>query len=381
MFKKNELSFLNGLISSKSIAPEDDGAIDKIIHFLGNEFTCHKVIFGPEKERITNLYAEFGNGSKNLCFAGHTDVVPPGDINKWMFNPFELNIHQGLAYGRGMVDMKGAIFSFILALKDFIKNNHNVNNYKISLLISGSEEGDAKYGTESLIQWLQTKRITIHDCIVGEPTSVSTVGDTIKIGRRGSITFFLKIIGKQGHVAYPQNAHNPISDLVKILYDLNQYQIDNGNNYFEKSNLEITTIDVGNNTTNVIPANATAIFNIRNNNCVESLEIINHVKRVIDKTTNNYELRIDESAKAFITKSTNFAEILKESVLKIKPNINPEFSTSGGTSDARFLKDITNIAELGLLNKTAHHIDENCSLHDLNELRKIYKKLLDLYFC
>ncbi|MEQ9116150.1 MAG: succinyl-diaminopimelate desuccinylase [Rickettsiales bacterium] len=380
MFRQEELDFLDRLIKCKSVAPEDDGAIDTIIDFLGKNFSTNKLVFGQGEKKVSNLYAEIGRGKKNLCFSGHTDVVPSGPIENWKYSPFKLNIKNQIAFGRGMVDMKGAIFSFIVALKEFVSENIDKDAYKISLLISGSEEGDPQYGMVSLIEWIQKNKITINNCVVGEPTSEKKLGDTIKIGRRGSITFSLKIFGTQGHIAYPSKAHNPITDLVKILNGLKEYNIDDGNQYFEKSNLEISNIEIGNSTSNIIPSEARATFNVRNNNCKTPKKIIADIKNIIEKTTKKYQLDIHENAKSFISKPSNFTNLIKNAVREISPSSNPILSTSGGTSDARFLQEITNVAELGLMNDTAHQINESSSIQDMYDLKRIYKEILKNYF-
>lgn len=380
MFNKPQISFLEKLISCPSITPEDNGAIDCIIHELGEKFKINKLVFSDAEESITNLYAEIGNGPRNLCFAGHSDVVPPGDRKKWLVDPFQLLIRNNIAYGRGMVDMKGAIFAFIIALKKFLSTSPDFNKFKISLLISGNEEGNPKNGMIKLINWLKENNITINDCLIGEPTSKIVIGDTIKIGRRGSITFHLTVYGTQGHVAYPEKAHNPITELVKILNELICIKIDEGNNYFPPSNLEITNIEVDNKVSNVIPSQATATFNIRFNDINSSEELVSLITAKIKQQFLKFDLQVEKSGEAFINKKSVFGEIVQNSILQIKPNINPALSTDGGTSDARFLKDICNTLELGLINETAHKINENSSMSELFDLSLIYNKILENYF-
>lgn len=380
MFNSAQLSFLRELISCKSVTPADDGAIDTIIKHLNPEVETHKLIFGKGKESVTNLYAEIGTGPKHFCFAGHSDVVPPGDPSQWLADPFHLLIKDDIAYGRGMVDMKGAIFSFILALEDFLSEHHNKEKYKISLLISGNEEGDPQNGMVELISWIQKNKVQIDDCIIGEPTSKDTAGDTIKIGRRGSISFNLTIHGTQGHVAYPTKADNPIKTLTKILNELIAFKIDSGNKHFQPSHLEVTNIEVGNNANNVIPAKATANFNIRYNNIRNGAEITHLIEEIIKKHTHKYSLAVSKSGDAFINNNPDLVSVVQQSITEAIPALTPNLSTDGGTSDARFLKNICNTAEIGLKNDTAHKVNESCHIEDLWILSKIYKKILDNYF-
>lgn len=380
MFNNTQLSFLHDFIACKSITPEDNGAIDAIIKNINPAAKTHKLVFGEGKEKVTNLYAEIGSGPTHLCFAGHSDVVPPGDRNQWLADPFKLMIQDNIAYGRGMVDMKGAVFSFILALEEFLSENQDEEKYRISLLISGNEEGDPRNGMVELIRWLHQNKVKIDDCIIGEPTSKEMVGDVIKIGRRGSISFTLTIHGIQGHVAYPQKADNPIRTLTKILNELITLKLDSGNKNFQPSNLEVTNIEVGNNANNVIPAKATVSFNIRYNNIRNGIEIKNLIEETINKHTNKYALSTYKSGDAFINKNPDLINVVKKSITETIPTLTPRLSTDGGTSDARFLKDICNTIEVGLKNSTAHKINESCHIEDLWILSKIYKRILDNYF-
>ncbi len=380
MFNQEQIAFLDKLIRCKSVTPENDNAIETIIEYLGNDFSYQKLVFSDHEEAVHNLYVEIGSGAKNLCFAGHSDVVTEGKISDWTHHPFQLTIEADKAYGRGLVDMKGAIFSFIVALKEFLSENRSPKTYKISLLISGNEEGNPKNGMVKLIPWLKQNKIKIDDCIIGEPTSEREVGDTVKIGRRGSITFDLHIVGKQGHVAYPHKALNPITILVNILKALKSIEIDQGNEYFPPSNLEITNIHVNNSTSNVIPQDAKATFNIRFNDEQNESKLVDLVVKTIKKYTDSYNLTHICSAESFIQKKNDISELALKAIKQNFPTLQANLSTSGGTSDARFLKDITNIVELGLLNKTAHQVNEFSHLTDLYKLSKIYKTIIDQYF-
>ncbi len=362
------------LISCASITPINDGAIEILENYLFNlGFKTHKLIF----EDTTNLYARIGNSSPNICFAGHTDVVPPGDLNKWITPPFAPKIIDDILYGRGAVDMKCAICAFVIAAENYIKS---AVKGSISFLLTGDEEKSGKNGTQKVLEWLKQKNEKVTACIVGEPTSEKQLGDIIKIGRRGSITFALKIIGKQGHVAYPDSAVNPITQIVKILHKLQNKTLDTGNKFFQPSNIEITSIDVGNKTSNIIPASANSQFNIRFNDIhtAENLEEI--VRQEITSITNNYSLTVNNNAQPFIT--TTPGTLSKIMVIAIKETLNilPKLSTSGGTSDARYIKDICPVIEFGLQNTTAHKIDECTTLVDIKNLSLIYEKFLRLFF-
>ena len=372
------IKFLQNLISCKSITPNDDGALPLLkskLEELG--FSCHLLIFEEAGyEPVMNLYARYGTDAPNLCFAGHTDVVPTGDITLWSHNPFSGIIDQEYLYGRGAVDMKGAIAAFLGATKDFIKQQFSGS---ISFLITGDEEDIAINGTPKLLDWLKQKEESIDYCIVGEPTNPEKLGEMIKIGRRGSITFNLTVNGKQGHVAYPHNAINPITILTNILKELVDLKLDQGNEYFQPSNLEIVNLDVGNTADNVIPEQASAQFNIRFNDLHDSNSLIKKIDHICNQHTESYKLANRVSGESFITKPSAFTEQMKSSVEKIM-NITPEYSTTGGTSDARFIKNICPVLEFGLINKTAHKIDEKICINDVANLQQIYYSMLEKFF-
>jgi succinyl-diaminopimelate desuccinylase len=363
----NQVELLKKLISFQSITPSDGGGIDFVANLLKDHgFTTYIKDFGEEKVR--NLYASYGSITPNICFAGHIDVVPPGD--GWRASPFVAHEEEGKIYGRGAVDMKGALACMIASTINFLEKNPNING-GISFLITADEEGEAKYGTKPMLEWMEAQGHKIDFAIVGEPTCDKKLGDIIKIGRRGSVNFKLKVIGTQGHVAYPHLADNPNSTLIRILSDLDNLMLDNGNDTFQPSNLEITSIDTGNPTTNVIPGEVSARINIRFNNEHESGELIKIIESVVAKYTKNYTLESRISAEPFLSKPSNFIKIFSEAV-ETQTATAPTLGTSGGTSDARFIQNYCPLLEFGLLNETAHKIDEYVEIGDLQKLYDVY---------
>jgi succinyl-diaminopimelate desuccinylase len=295
---------LTKLISFKSITPQGRDALEYVAEICrGHGFKCDLREFGPEEEKTSNLYAILGNGSPNICFAGHVDVVPPGDEKAWKNDPFTAVIADGRVYGRGAVDMKGAIACFIVAVEDLLKTVGKIKG-GLSLLLTSDEEGSAKYGTKIMLDYIGHRYPKIDFCIVGEPTSKNSFGDLVKIGRRGSVNFNLTLSGKQGHVAYPTEAQNPVPILVKLLHELINTELDTGNEFFGPSVLTLTSVDVGNNVTNVIPAKASAIFNIRFNNFHTASSLVAKIESIIEKYTNaenmQYNLRFSSSADSFL---------------------------------------------------------------------------------
>ncbi|MFK8039960.1 MAG: succinyl-diaminopimelate desuccinylase [Rickettsiaceae bacterium] len=375
------IEYLQKLISFSSITPDSSGSIEYVNSLLIEMGFQTKVkIFGKRDYSVMNLYASYGEGSPNICFAGHLDVVPPGELKLWNSNPFQARLDDDKIYGRGAVDMKGAIACMLAAAFDFIDNIGNSNSRdqnfgSISFLFTTDEEGDAHYGIKEMMPYLNEQGVKIDFCILGEPTSSKFVGDQVKIGRRGSANFTLTIYGKQGHVAYPELANNPITDAINILSDIGQYEFDQGNEIFAQTNLEITSIDVGNKVNNIIPDKIVIKFNIRFNN-IQSLQTLeDSLKSLIKQHNVRYDLvnlscsngfyqNIDDEIK-------NFAKIV-ESVTNNKTVL----STSGGISDARFIKDYTKVVELGLLNGTAHKINEFVGIKDLQILYELYRKIL-----
>ena len=369
------------LISCRSVTPHNDGAIEQLSHWLSEMgFKCDILNFKEDgTDDVLNLWARIGNEEgPALCFAGHTDVVPEGDETRWSTNPFAANEIDGKIIGRGATDMKGAIASFVSATKKFLDERENFAG-SISFIITGDEEGIAINGTKKLLNWMQENSISFDDCIVGEPTNPKRLGEMIKIGRRGSVNGVLTVDGQQGHVAYPHLAKNPIPMLLNILNNLTSDQLDQGNEHFQPSNLEITSVDVGNKATNVIPQSASARFNIRYNDNFNSETIEDEINRRLENFKNNFSLKLEHSGDSFLTKPGKLVSDLSEIIFN-KTGINPDLSTSGGTSDARFIKNYGNVVEFGLISETMHQIDESVAVKDINDLSEIYYEVLTKYF-
>ena len=384
MAKINELQLSKELIRFPSVTPKDAGAIkflSKKLKKLG--FTCKILEFKDKKSKpIKNLYARLGKKGPNLCYAGHTDVVPPGNINDWSINPFKPTVKNNYLIGRGANDMKSSIACFVSAVSKFLKDRSKFNG-SISFLITGDEEGYAINGTKKVVDYLKMNREKIDFCIVGEPTNPKKLGEMIKIGRRGSLSGKIEIFGTQGHIAYPHLSNNPINALVTICKKLKEKKLDKGNKNFQPSNLEFTSINVDNKAHNVIPARARAQFNIRYNNIHNSKSLkkkINSlVKNISKKYKCSYKINYIVNGESFLTKPEKTIFMAKKIIKKIT-GINPKFSTTGGTSDARFIRKISPCLEFGLVNKTMHKIDECVSLKDLKNLTKIYQTILEDYF-
>jgi succinyl-diaminopimelate desuccinylase len=370
------IKFLQDLISFPSVTPSSNGSIEYLNDLLAQSgFKTTIKIFGEDAYQVTNLYAVYGEARPNICFAGHVDVVPIFDRSLWTYDPFQATTIGNKIYGRGAVDMKGAIACFLAASLDFIKLNP-VPNGAISFLITSDEEGAAKYGTTEMLKYLHQDTDKLIDlAIVGEPTSQQQVGDTVKIGRRGSINFNLTIYGIAGHVAYPLLAKNPLPYLVEILNILACYQLDKGSEFFQQSNLELTSIDVGNNVSNVIPNKATARFNIRFNDLHSSATIIALVNSVISeyfaKYNLKYELTSVSSADCFIQEPIGLIADFVE-VAATTTRMATKLSTDGGTSDARFIKNYCPVVEFGLKSDEAHKINEYTEIIDLQSLYGVY---------
>ena len=375
----SELKLAKELIRKPSITPEDAGAINllaKNLRSLG--FNCKLVNF----KNIKNLYAKLGKSSPNFCYAGHTDVVPPGNISDWSINPFKPVVKNNKLIGRGASDMKASIACFVAAVSKF-KNKNKKFKGSISLLITGDEEGIAVNGTKRLVKYLKRKREKINFCLVGEPTNPNKLGEMIKIGRRGSITGRLTVIGVQGHVAYPHKANNPANTIVKILKKIKDLKLDKGTKNFQPSNLEVTKINIDNHADNVIPGSANAVFNIRFNDKHSASSLkrkLNNIFRSMSKSNKcRFNIKYEVSGGAFLTKPNKTTYMIQNIIKKIT-GIKPKLSTSGGTSDARFLRNIAPCLEFGLVGKTMHKIDENVSVSDLKKLTKIYENILTNYF-
>ena len=369
------------LIRRPSVTPENAGALEVLegaLKPLG--FTCHRLPFSDEgTPDVDNLYARFGTSGPNLCFAGHTDVVPAGDETAWTHPPFAAEIHDGVLYGRGAVDMKSSIACFISATARYLRDREAGFKGSISYLITGDEEGPAINGTNKVLDWMTDQGETIDACIVGEPTNTDTLGETIKIGRRGSLNGFITQYGTQGHVAYPHHADNPVPKLVKLLRALDKDPLDDGTAHFQPSNLEITTVDVGNPATNVIPHSASAVFNVRFNDMHSSQSLIAHLRSLLNDNGDNFDVEFQVSGESFLTPPGLLSDVMSASVTKIT-GLAPELSTSGGTSDARFIKDHCPVAEFGLMNATAHKVDERVGVEDIRKLADIYFEMITAYF-
>ena len=375
----SELKLAKDLIRKPSITPKDAGAINLLAKNLRSiGFNCKIINF----KNIKNLYAKLGKSSPNFCYAGHTDVVPPGNIKKWTTNPFKPIVRNNKLIGRGANDMKASIACFVAAVSRFKNENKNFKG-SISLLITGDEEGIAVNGTKRLIKYLKRKREKINFCIVGEPTNPNKLGEMIKIGRRGSLTGRLTIIGSQGHVAYPHRANNPSSTLIKILKKIKDLKLDKGTKNFQPSNLEVIKINIDNHADNVIPGSADAVFNIRFNDKHTSSSLKNKLNKIFKAVTkankSRFKITYEVSGEAFLTKP-NKTTYMVQNIVKKVTGLKPKLSTSGGTSDARFIKNIAPCLEFGLVGKTMHKIDESVSVSDLKKLTKIYKNILVSYF-
>jgi len=368
------------LIRVPSVTPKDEGAIPLLAQVLeGLGFTCHVLEFAEAGTApILNLYARRGESGRNFCFAGHTDVVPPGDPAAWTVHPFGGEVLGDALYGRGANDMKGAIACFVAATQRFLAARGNFGG-SISLLITGDEEAAAINGTRKLLDWLAARGERLDACVVGEPTSAQQIGDMVKIGRRGSLNGFLTVHGIQGHTANPQLADNAAHRLLRMLTALTAEPIDQGNTRFQPSNLQISTIDIGNPTTNVIPGKARAVFNIRFNDGWTSEKLKTWLHEKLDAAGGRYELEIQVSGESFLTPPGEVNGTLTAAIERVTGR-RPELSTTGGTSDARFICRYCPVAEFGLVGISMHKADERVPLADLATLTEIYRAVLDLYF-
>ena len=380
----NELQLAKELIRYPSVTPIDAGVmkfLEKKLKKLGFKT---KILEFKEKNTkpVKNLYARLGSKGPNFCYAGHLDVVPAGNLKDWTVNPFKPSIKKGHLIGRGANDMKSSIAAFVSAISIFVKNNNKFNG-SISLLITGDEEGVAINGTKKVVEYLKKRKEKIDFCLVGEPTNPNKLGEMIKIGRRGSMNGRLSVIGIQGHVAYPHRANNPSTALVQILKELKEIKFDKGTKNFQPTNLEVTKINIDNTADNVIPGLANATFNIRFNNKHSSNSIktkINKIlKKICHKNKSNYKIEYSVSGEAFLTKPNQTTYMIQDVIKKIT-KIKPELSTTGGTSDARFIRKIAPCLEFGLVGKTMHKVDEAVSLNDLKKLTLIYSNILKNYF-
>ncbi len=372
------LDLARDLIRCSSVTPEDAGVLgvlEKELTALG--FTCHRMTFSDvDTPDVENLYARIGTGKPTFCFAGHVDVVPVGDNAAWTRDPFGAEIVDGQLFGRGATDMKSAIACMVEASARVIRDGLDGS---IAFLITGDEEGPAINGTVKVLDWMKQQGESIDACLVGEPTNPNTLGEMAKIGRRGSLSGHLVVGGTQGHVAYPHLADNPLPRLVAMLDRIARLKLDDGNDHFQPSNLEITTVDVGNAASNVIPAKGEARFNVRYNTLQDAAGLERMVRDACDAVGGDYTLTVRNSGDPFLTEPGPLTEILTAAI-QAELGVTPDLSTTGGTSDARFIKDACPVVEFGLVSQTMHKVDERAGVDDIAHLTNIYEKVLRGFF-
>lgn len=364
------------LIRCRSVTPADGGALDVVqraLEPLG--FACTRLVFGPDDYRVDNLFARRGTGGPHLCYAGHTDVVPPGDPAAWRDDPFSGTVRDGVLYGRGACDMKGGVAAFLAGLADFLAA-HPAHQGSISLLITGDEEARSVDGTAKVLEWMEANGQVPDMALVGEPTSRRALGDTVKIGRRGSLNAWVTVDGKQGHSAYPAAADNPIHRLVAALAPLLAAPLDNGSAHFPPSTLQVTGFDVGNRTTNVIPAAASAMLNIRFNDHHTSVGLTKRLHAAFRAAGARYTLRTECSGESFLTEPGPFVDGLRRAIAR-STGVEPALDTGGGTSDARFIARYCAVAEFGGIGATAHQVDEHVAVEELHRLAGAYRAILE----
>jgi succinyl-diaminopimelate desuccinylase len=379
------LTHAQALIRCRSVTPDQAGALDYMEARLGAAgFHCHRLRFGTDAPpEIDNLYARLGTGSPHICFAGHIDVVPPGDETAWSTPPFGAELRDGVLYGRGAVDMKGGVAAMMAAALRHVGDSGDRFDGSISFLITADEEGPAVHGTLPVVDWMRrTGEIPDH-CILGEPTHPDRMGEAIKIGRRGSLNAFLTVRGVQGHVAYPHRTNNPVTGLIRVLKRIIDEKLDEGSDAFDPSNLEISSIDTGNPTVNIVPAATSAKFNVRFNDRHSAASLTDRLREIVDDTLAGsglaHELHFESNADVFVTKPGPWIDMLVAASTEVT-GIAPRLATDGGTSDARFIKDICPVVEYGLVNKTIHAVDEHTPVTDLVALTEVYRGFLRRYF-
>jgi len=384
MATTSPLALAQGLLRCPSVTPAEGGAlafIEEVLKEAG--FEVHRPVFSePGTPDVENLYARFGTGRPYLLFAGHTDVVPPGDTARWKHDPFGAVIEGDELYGRGAVDMKGGVACMMAAALAFVRERSDFDG-SIGFLITGDEEGPAINGTVKLLEWAQARGERFDHCILGEPTNPDALGDMIKIGRRGSLTGTIVVHGRQGHVGYPHLADNPIRGMVRLLDALMREPLDEGTEHFDPSNLEVTTVDVGNPASNVIPNKARAVFNIRFNDLWTPGTLEAEIRRRLQEAAGN-SVRFTATfeatnAIAFLTEPDRFVGFVSDAI-EAETGRRPKLSTTGGTSDARFIKNYCPVVEFGLVGQTMHQVDERVAVADLDRLTAIYRRVLDTYF-
>jgi succinyl-diaminopimelate desuccinylase len=385
MTDHDALSITRALVQCPSVTPAEGGALTLLEGLLRSAgFSVERPVFSEDgTPAIDNLYARIGQGSPCLVFAGHTDVVPPGTTEAWTHPPFGATVVDGRLYGRGAEDMKGGVAASVAAVLAHLEQHGPPKQGSIAFLITGDEEGPAINGTVKLLAWAKARGEPMDHCILGEPTNVDFVGDMIKIGRRGSLTGHLTVHGKQGHVAYPERAENPVHGMTRLLTGLLASPLDSGTKHFAPSNLEVTTVDVGNPTSNVVPNEAKATFNIRFNDTWDPQSLEAEIRRRLEiaagGTVRHTATFGKTNAVAFVTEPGAFVTLVAEAVSAVT-GLTPKLSTTGGTSDARFIKDYCPVIEFGLVGRTMHQIDENIGLADLDLLTRVYARVIEQYF-
>ena len=373
------------LIRCESVTPDEAGALTLLQNVLEPAgFTCHRLVFSePGTPDVDNLYARLGTGRPHLSFAGHTDVVPVGNEAAWTVPPFAGEVRDGILYGRGAVDMKGCIGAFVAASMKYIHHYNGLPRGSLSFIITGDEEGPSINGTMKILDWLKARDEVIDACLVGEPSNPNALGDEIRIGRRGSLNVDLTVHGIQGHSAYPQIADNPVPKLARIIDRLSTTKLDDGTENFQPSNLQVTVISVPNTATNVIPGRAIAKLNIRYNDGWSRPAIEEWVRKTAASAASEvdakYDLAFSGTGDVFLTKPGPLVSTLKDAVKSVTGRT-PALTTGGGTSDARFIKDICPVVEFGLVNKTIHQVDEHTSVADLETLTEIYGRFISDFF-
>jgi succinyl-diaminopimelate desuccinylase len=373
------VALAQAMIRCPSVTPEEAGVLDVPAKGLKDAgFATRRLDFAaPGTPDIANLYASSGSGSPHFCFAGHVDVVPVGDRRAWTVDPFAADIIDGTLYGRGAADMKAAIAAFVAAAAQYRAQHGNKGT--ISLLMTGDEEGPAINGTKKMLQTLDEEGVRFDACVVGEPTNKAKFGDMMKVGRRGSMTGHLTVQGVQGHIAYPHLADNPVHRLARMMAALIERPLDSGTEFFEASSLQFYTADVGNPTNNLIPAAAKASFNIRFNNLHTSKSLERDVRAKLDAIGGSYTLEISVSGEAFFTEPGKLSALVAGAINEVTGR-QPELSTTGGTSDARFIRDYCPVVEFGLVGQTMHKVDERAALADIVQLQEVYRLILERFF-
>jgi succinyl-diaminopimelate desuccinylase len=379
------VALTQALVRCESVTPEEAGALTLLQGILESAgFTCHRMTFRETgTPDVENLYARIGTAAPNLCFAGHTDVVPAGNLGAWTSPPFGAEIRDGILYGRGAVDMKGGVACFLSAALRHLETSGPPTKGSISFLITGDEEGPSINGTAKVLDWLKQHGETLDGCVVGEPSNPEAIGDEIKIGRRGSMTGVLTVHGRQGHAAYPHKADNPVPKLARLIDRLCSATIDRGTRHFEPSNVQVTVISVPNTATNVIPANAVATFNLRYNDNWRRPTIEDWVRTEFERAAASigaeFDVTFAGTGDVFLTEPGPLVDTMREAVHAVTGR-KPALTTGGGTSDARFIKDFCPVIEFGLVNKTIHAVDEHVPVSDLETLTAIYELFIARYF-